>query len=122
DWEAFFTGSGARRVPLPTYAFRHQRYWADALTAGRRDAGGFGLDSTEHPLIGAALFPGDRDEALFTARLSSRADRFLAAHTVAGETVVPGTVLAELAVRAGDETGCTAVDELVVDEPLVLPR
>ncbi|MCK8437468.1 hypothetical protein G3I77_32075 [Streptomyces sp. D2-8] len=43
-------------------------------------------------------------------------------HSVAGETVVPNTVLAELAVRAGDEEGCTAVGELVVDTPLVLPR
>ncbi|MFE5955727.1 type I polyketide synthase [Streptomyces massasporeus] len=122
DWEAYFAGSGARRVPLPTYAFQHQRYWTDALAAGRRDAGGFGLDSTDHPLVGAALFPGDRDEALFTTRLSARTDQLLAAHTVAGETVVPPTVLAELAVRAGDETGCTTVDELVVDTPLVLPR
>ncbi|MFF8016639.1 thioester reductase domain-containing protein [Streptomyces sp. NPDC007929] len=122
DWEAYFAGSGARRVPLPSYAFQHQRYWTDALAAGRRDAGGFGLDSTDHPLVGAALFPGDRDEALFTTRLSARTDQLLAAHTVAGETVVPSTVLAELAVRAGDETGCTSVDELVVDTPLVLPR
>ncbi|MFD7248027.1 thioester reductase domain-containing protein, partial [Streptomyces massasporeus] len=122
DWEAYFAGSGARRVPLPTYAFQHQRYWTEALAAGRRDAGGFGLESTDHPLVGAALFPGDRDEALFTTRLSARTDQLLAAHTVAGETVVPSTVLAELAVRAGDETGCTTVDELVVDAPLVLPR
>ncbi|MFF9760126.1 hypothetical protein ACF1G4_11315 [Streptomyces caelestis] len=46
----------------------------------------------------------------------------LATHSVVGEAVVPNTVLAELAARAGDEKGCTAVGELVVDTPLVLPR
>ncbi|HEU5469842.1 MAG TPA: SDR family NAD(P)-dependent oxidoreductase [Actinophytocola sp.] len=28
DWVGIFTGSGARRVPLPTYAFQRRRFWA----------------------------------------------------------------------------------------------
>ncbi|MET9827374.1 acyltransferase domain-containing protein, partial [Streptomyces sp. NPDC006349] len=35
DWEAFYAPSGARRVELPTYAFRKRRYWVESgLRAG----------------------------------------------------------------------------------------
>ncbi|MFB7091607.1 thioester reductase domain-containing protein, partial [Streptomyces sp. NPDC056296] len=120
DWEAFYAPSGARRVPLPTYAFQHQRYWVEA-SAGAPDAAGLGLDPAGHPLLGTALTLGDSDETLFTGSLSERAHPWLSARTAAGEPVVPAAVLAELAIRAGDETGCTVVEDLTLDEPLVLP-
>ncbi|MFG3718343.1 type I polyketide synthase [Streptomyces massasporeus] len=37
DWETYFAGSGARRVPLPTYAFQRRRYWLDEVTTDSRD-------------------------------------------------------------------------------------
>ncbi|WNI23574.1 beta-ketoacyl synthase N-terminal-like domain-containing protein [Streptomyces sp. ITFR-16] len=36
DWEAFYAGSGARRVELPTYAFQRSRYWVEGNSSEAR--------------------------------------------------------------------------------------
>ncbi|KAA2257252.1 SDR family NAD(P)-dependent oxidoreductase [Solihabitans fulvus] len=118
DWAAIYPG--ARRVPLPTYAFDRTRYWLDAPAEPTGDADGLGLTATAHPLLGAAVERADGEALLLAGRLSLAAQPWLADHVVAGKPLVPGTALLELAIRAAEEAGCDTVEELTLEAPLVL--
>ncbi|WP_149100762.1 type I polyketide synthase, partial [Actinoplanes teichomyceticus] len=120
DWPTVAGRDPGPPVDLPTYAFQRRRYWLTGRP-GAGDATGFGLTPVEHPLVSAMAETPGRGGAVLTARLSRAAQPWLADHVVAGVVLVPGAVLVELAVRAGDETGCGAVAELVIEAPLELP-
>ncbi|MGW6835954.1 thioester reductase domain-containing protein [Streptomyces sp. NPDC054949] len=120
-WREFFADTGARRVDLPTYAFQHERYWVE--TSGIvADASDLGLESADHPLLGAAVTIAGSDQVLFTSRLSLRTHPWLADHIVLGQILVPATALIEMAIRAGDELGSTVLDDLSILGPLALPE
>ncbi|MGY4929477.1 SDR family NAD(P)-dependent oxidoreductase, partial [Streptomyces sp. 900105755] len=120
DWAPVFEGLDARRVKLPTYAFQHQRFWPEPVHQPT-DVTAAGLSAAGHPLLGAMLPLPRTNGAVFTSRLSLRTHPWLAEHTVDGAAVFPGSGYVELAVRAGDGVGCGHLDELVLEEPLVLP-
>ena len=123
DWRAFFAGSGAAAVSLPTYPFRRRRYWLDP-GGESADVGAAGLSSAAHPLLGAALELAGEGEGstLLTGRLSLSTHGWLADHAIAGQAIVPGTALLELALRAGAEVGLAVVEELTLAAPLGLPE
>ncbi|WP_345025840.1 polyketide synthase dehydratase domain-containing protein, partial [Streptomyces sedi] len=121
DWRKLFDGTPARRVELPTYAFQHERYWMTSAAGNAGDPAGLGLDTANHPLLGAALHLPDGSTVL-TGRVSVHTQPWLADHAVAGTVLLPGTGFLELAIRAGDEVGCDRVEELTLEAPLVLPE
>ncbi|GDY53724.1 hypothetical protein SVIO_043470 [Streptomyces violaceusniger] len=121
DWAAYYAGTGAERVELPTYAFQREHYWLDAGTA-YGDASSFGLGTADHPLLGTAVSLADAEGFLFTGRLALDTHPWLADHAVMGAVLLPGTAFVELAARAGERAGCDVVEELTLEAPLILPE
>ncbi|MBL1097638.1 type I polyketide synthase [Streptomyces coffeae] len=123
DWTALFPAEPSpHTVELPTYAFQRDRYWLD-VTGGRGgDPADFGLTAVGHPQLGAAVQLADGSSQVLTGRLSAQIHPWLSEHTVAGVTLVPGAALVEWALRAADEAGCGAVEELTLRQPLIWPE
>ncbi|MFF2412788.1 SDR family NAD(P)-dependent oxidoreductase, partial [Streptomyces sp. NPDC058092] len=119
DWNTYYANTGATRTDLPTYAFQHEHYWlSPAPVSG--DAAGAGLDRLGHPLLAAAVKLGDRDEWLFTGRVSAGSQPWVLDHGVFGTVLLPGAALVELALAAGRRAGTPVLDELVLEAPFVL--
>jgi acyl transferase domain-containing protein/thioesterase domain-containing protein/aryl carrier-like protein len=119
DWDAFFAGSDAGPVKLPTYPFQRRRYWLDGMHVSG-DAGGAGLLESDHPLLAAAVDSPAGDGLQLSGLISAASESWLAATTVLGEVVVPGAAHVELALAAARAAGLGGIERLELEAPLVL--
>ncbi|MEU8662315.1 type I polyketide synthase, partial [Actinoplanes philippinensis] len=113
DWDPATTFPGGRRIGLPTYGFRADRYWLPA-PAEAIAAGGLG-----HPLLHTATELAGRGGVVLTGRVAGSG--WVADHRVGDAVLVPGAAVLEMLLRAGRETGCPQVADLTVTAPLVVP-
>ena len=120
-WEALLGHRGNRQVGLPSYAFQRKRYWQDPMAPSGDALGKAGLRAGEHPLLGAATDVAGNGAVVLSGRLSLQTHRWLADHVVDDQVLLPGTAFVELALRAATEVGCSGVEELALEAPLVVP-
>ncbi|MHC3475419.1 acyltransferase domain-containing protein, partial [Streptomyces sp. 7R007] len=122
DWSSRSpAGPPPEVADLPTYTFQRRRYWLTGRS-GTADPADLGLGPTGHPVLGASVEPADGEGVLLTGRVTPHRPSWLADHLVAQTLLVPGAAQLEWVLRAADETGCGAVEELVVHTPLVVPE
>jgi acyl transferase domain-containing protein/thioesterase domain-containing protein/aryl carrier-like protein len=119
DWDAFFTGSDAKPVKLPTYPFQRRRFWLDGMHASG-DAAGAGLQDPDHPLLAAAIDSPAGDGLQLSGLISTASEPWLAAGTVLGAVVAPAATQIELALAAARAAGLAGIEQLELEAPLVL--
>ncbi|WP_442800066.1 SDR family NAD(P)-dependent oxidoreductase [Nocardia sp. NBC_01730] len=115
DWKALFEGRAVSRVPLPTYAFQHQRYWLQPVVRASQTASG-------HPVLTGVVQVAGKDEWMLSGQLSHRTHPWLADHASYGVMVVSSTTLVEMLLTAGQRFGCVGVDELIMEAPILPPE
>jgi polyketide synthase 7 len=121
DWAAAFADVNTHRVDLPTYAFARNSFWLSPDSVGSANIGSVGLAEAEHALLGVVVERPDSGGVVLTGRLSTAAQPWLVDHAVAGTVLFPGAGFVELVLRAGDEVGCSAIEELTLSAPLSVP-
>ncbi|WP_370949356.1 SDR family NAD(P)-dependent oxidoreductase [Amycolatopsis sp. cg5] len=113
DWTTVFpTG---KHVDVPTYPFQVDRFWMvpTSTTAA---------STSDHPLLDTTIPLAGTDGLVCAGKLPRQSEPWLTDHAVTGTALLPGTGFVELALHAGELTGCATVEDLVLEHPLRIPE
>ncbi|MBB4730015.1 non-ribosomal peptide synthetase, partial [Xanthomonas arboricola] len=93
DWRASLPGGRSRRVSLPSYPFREDRFWPETSQATTTGPDVENAPPALHPLVqrNTSTLGGQR----FTSRFTG-SEHFLRDHVVGGTPVLPGVAYLEM--------------------------
>ena len=114
SFDGLYAGERRRRISLPGYPFRRERYWVSGAPSGRTAAG--------HPLLGARRDSPDGGVS-FEREFRAADPAWLGDHSVFGEVVAPGALfVAQMgeALREMDGEAAVALEDAAISRPLVL--
>ena len=114
-FHGLFTGESRRRISLPGYPFRRDRYWIDAPRRRR--------SSADHPLLGSR-HESASGEISFDTELFPSDPAWLGDHRVFDRVVVPGALHGAMAASACtvESPGPAVVEDFQVQSALVFPE
>ncbi|MFI1019026.1 SDR family NAD(P)-dependent oxidoreductase, partial [Streptomyces sp. NPDC020965] len=120
DWHALHSRIGGHSVDLPTYPFERRRYWRSTARAG--DATALGLGRVDHPMLSAVMELPDDGALVLTGRLTHEHHAWAADHSLDGTAIFPAVAIIELFSEASGHTGLPLLEEVVFEQPLILPE
>ncbi|GFN30064.1 SDR family NAD(P)-dependent oxidoreductase [Paenibacillus xylaniclasticus] len=106
DWDALYGSVMPRRISLPTYPFKRERYWLTEAELVQRNTSAI-IATQIHPLLHHNIsdLAGPCYSSAFTGR-----EFFLSDHRVRGKQVLPGVVYLEMVRAAVEQATMALVD------------
>ncbi|KAF3007289.1 t1pks [Neopestalotiopsis sp. 37M] len=131
NWQAVYGGVGAHLVDLPVYAFQRRKYWlpyrtllpaesvgASAVSSGLKSE--VGASTMNHGVLYRTTSIAGSNDIICAGFISLSKQPWLRDHIISGQSLVPATAFAELALRAGRECAESLGSEQVILDELVL--
>lgn len=122
DWRAVERGRQRRRLPLPNYPMKRERFWYENLQPAHGPNAVARAGADESPVLGGRV-PVATGGDLFEAPVDDHTPAWVADHRVRGSVVAPGALYLEQAFAAAErvhdgQDGALLVEELDIRRAL----